>query len=49
MPIKQVNGTVIYMRDIAYVHDNTPQTNMVRINGLRAVILPYSRRAPSST
>jgi multidrug efflux pump subunit AcrB len=34
LPIKTVNGTVIYMRDVAYVHDESPpQTNVVHVDG----------------
>jgi multidrug efflux pump subunit AcrB len=34
LPIKTVNGTVIYMRDVAYVHDGSPpQTNVVHVDG----------------
>ncbi len=50
MPIKRVNGTVVYMRDIAYVHDGAPpQTNMVRVNGHRAVLLPIFKSGSEST
>src|SRR6195256_3828858 len=32
LPIKTVNGTVIYMRDVAHVHDGSPpQTNVVKV------------------
>ena len=34
LPIKTVNGTVIYMRDVAKVHDGSPpQTNVVHVDG----------------
>jgi multidrug efflux pump subunit AcrB len=50
MPIKRVNGTVIYMRDIAYVHDGAPpQTNLVRVNGHCAVLLPVFKSGSEST
>ena len=50
MPIKKVNGTVIYLRDIAYVHDGAPpQTNMVRVNGKRAVLMPIYKAGSTST
>src|SRR6201981_692580 len=40
LPIKTVNGTVIYMHDVAYVHDGSPpQTNVVHVNGKSAVLL----------
>ncbi len=35
LPVKNVNGTIIYVRDVAFVHDgNPPQTNVVRVNGV---------------
>jgi multidrug efflux pump subunit AcrB len=50
LPIKSVNGTVIYMRDVAYVHDgNPPQTNAVRVNGASAVLLTIQKTGASST
>ena len=34
LPIKAVNGAMIYIRDVAHVRDgNPPQTNIVRVNG----------------
>jgi multidrug efflux pump subunit AcrB len=36
LPIKIVNGSVVYMRDIAFAHDgNPPQTNVVQMDGRR--------------
>lgn len=50
MPVKKVNGTVIYMRDIAYVHDGAPpQTNEVRIDGKEAILLPVIKTGSVST
>ena len=50
LPIKTVNGTVVYMRDVAYVHDgNPPQTNAVRVNGASAVLLTVMKAGVSST
>jgi multidrug efflux pump subunit AcrB len=50
LPIKNVNGTVIYMRDIAYVHDGSPpQTNAVHVNGASAVLLTIMKTGASST
>jgi multidrug efflux pump subunit AcrB len=50
LPIKAVNGTVIYMHDVAYVHDgNPPQTNAVRVNGASAVLLTVMKAGVSST
>src|SRR5579859_7280658 len=40
LPIKTVGGTVIYMRDVAHVHDGSPpQTNVVHVDGKSAVLL----------
>src|ERR1700751_4794409 len=50
LPIKTVNGPVVYMRDVAYVHDgNPPQTNVVRVNGASAVLLTIMKAGASST
>jgi multidrug efflux pump subunit AcrB len=50
LPVKTVNGTVIYMRDVAYVHDGSPpQTNVVRVNGASAVLLTIMKAGASST
>jgi multidrug efflux pump subunit AcrB len=40
LPVKKVDGTVIHIRDVAYAHDGAPpQTNVVRVNGARAVLI----------
>lgn len=50
LPIKTVNGTVIYMRDVAYVHNgNPPQTNAVHVNGASAVLLTIVKAGATST
>jgi multidrug efflux pump subunit AcrB len=50
LPVKTVNGTVIYMRDVAYVHDGSPpQTNAVHVNGASAVLLTVMKAGASST
>jgi multidrug efflux pump subunit AcrB len=50
LPIKTVNGTVIYMRDVAYVHDgNPPQTNVVKVDGKNAVLLSVVKAGATST
>jgi multidrug efflux pump subunit AcrB len=45
IPIKTLsNGTTIYIRDVAHVYNgNTPQTNIVRFNGQRAVLLSVQK------
>jgi multidrug efflux pump subunit AcrB len=50
VPVKVVNGTVIYLRDVAYTHDgNPPQLNIVRVNGARAVLMPVEKIGNVST
>src|SRR4051795_5572461 len=50
LPIKTVNGTVIYMRDVANVHDGSPpQTNVVHVNGKSAVLLSVVKAGTTST
>jgi multidrug efflux pump subunit AcrB len=50
LPIKTVNGTVIYMRDVAHVHDGSPpQTNVVHVDGKSAVPLSVVKAGAVST
>ncbi len=50
LPVKTVNGTVIYMRDVAYVHDGSPpQTNVVHVDGQNAVLLSVVKSGAVST
>ena len=50
LPLKQVNGTTIYIRDVATVHDGyTPQVNMVVSNGIKAALLPVLKNGDAST
>jgi multidrug efflux pump subunit AcrB len=50
LPIKTVNGTVIYMRDVAHVHDGSPpQTNVVHVDGKSAVLLAAVKSGATST
>ncbi|MDB5362608.1 MAG: transporter [Rhodospirillales bacterium] len=50
LPIKTVNGAVIYMRDVAYVHDGSPpQTNVVHVDGKSAVLLAVVKAGSTST
>lgn len=45
LPIKQVNGGIVYVHDVAHVRDGyPPQTNIVRVNGQRASLLTCSAR-----
>jgi multidrug efflux pump subunit AcrB len=50
MPIKVVNGSPIFIRDVANVRDGyTPQTNIVRQNGQRASLLTILKAGNAST
>ena len=50
LPIKTVNGATVYMKDVATVHDGfVPQTNIVRTNGSRGVLLTVTRNGKAST
>jgi multidrug efflux pump subunit AcrB len=50
LPVKTVNGTVIYIRDVAYVHEGSPpQTNMVRVDGSKAVLMTILKAGAVST
>ncbi|SAK44901.1 efflux RND transporter permease subunit [Caballeronia ptereochthonis] len=50
LPIKTVNGTVVYVRDVAHVIDGfAPQTNIVRSDGKRAALLQVEKTGSAST
>jgi multidrug efflux pump subunit AcrB len=51
MPIKTLsNGTTVYVRDVAHVYNGAiPQTNVVRFNGKRAVLLTIQKAGSVST
>src|SRR5215475_5185401 len=50
LPIKTVNGTTVYIRDVAHVRDGfSPQTNIVRQDGIRGTLLSVMKNGGSST
>jgi multidrug efflux pump subunit AcrB len=51
LPIRgRVGGNVTYIRDVAFVHDgHPPQTNIVRVNGRRAVLMSIQKTGAAST
>jgi CzcA family heavy metal efflux pump len=50
LPIKTVNGSTIYVRDVSFVRDGfTPQTNIVRVNGARAALMSILKLGDAST
>jgi CzcA family heavy metal efflux pump len=50
LPIKTVNGATIYMKDVAHIRDGfSPQTNIVRANGQRGVLMATYKTGGAST
>ncbi len=50
LPVKQVNGATIYMRDVAHVRDGfAPQTNIVRQDGVHGVLMSMYKVGGGST
>src|SRR6266852_1464371 len=50
IPIKTIGGTTIYIKDVAWVRDVfPPQTNIVRVNGQRSVLLTIQKAGNAST
>jgi multidrug efflux pump subunit AcrB len=50
MPIKTVNGTTVYVKDVAHVRDGfIVQTNVVHVDGKRGVLLPILKSGGHST
>lgn len=50
IPIKVVNGATIYIRDVASVRDgNSPQQNIVQVEGTRSVLLTILKNGAAST
>ncbi|WP_158793151.1 efflux RND transporter permease subunit [Granulicella sp. L60] len=50
LPLRQVNGTTIYMHDVATVSDGSiPQTNVVRQDGRRGVMITILKSGRAST
>ena len=50
LPVKQVGNSTIYLRDVAHVREGfAPQTNVVRHDGLRGVIVTVLKAGNAST
>ncbi len=50
LPIKTVNGAMVYIRDVATVRDgNPPQTNIVHVEGSRSVLMMVLKAGTTST
>ena len=49
-PIRVVNGTTIFLRDVAYAHSGAPpQINMVRVDGSSAALMTILKTGRAST
>jgi multidrug efflux pump subunit AcrB len=50
LPIKSVNGAIVYIHDVAHVRDGfPPQTNIVRVDGQRASLMTVYKNGNVST
>jgi multidrug efflux pump subunit AcrB len=50
LPIRTVNGAMVYIRDVAQVRDgNPPQTNIVHVDGNRSVLMMVLKAGSTST
>src|SRR5579863_7188123 len=50
LPIRNVNGAMVYIKDVAQVHDGySVQNNIVRTNGSRGVLITITRNGKAST
>ena len=50
LPIKTVNGAIVYFHDVAHVRDGAaPQTNVVRVDGQPASLMTIQKTGDAST
>ena len=50
LPIREVNGAMVYIRDVAQVHDGfAVQTNIVTLNGRRSALISVLKSGDAST
>ncbi len=50
LPIKAIGDTVVYMHDVAFVHEGSPpQLNAVRVDGKHAVLMTILKSGSAST
>jgi len=50
LPVKSVRGAIVYLRDVAHVRDGfPPQTNIVRVEGGRAILMNILKTGNAST
>ena len=50
LPLKKINGAIVYLRDVAHVRDGySPQTSLVLTNGTRGALQPILNAEGAST
>jgi multidrug efflux pump subunit AcrB len=50
LPVKKINGSIVYLRDVAHVRDGyMPQTSLVLNNGTRGSLIPVLNAPGAST
>ncbi|HTV96649.1 MAG TPA: efflux RND transporter permease subunit [Steroidobacteraceae bacterium] len=50
LPVKEIPGGVLYVRDVAHVRDGyPPQTNIARVDGKRAIVMNVLKTGNAST
>jgi len=50
LPVKVVDGVVVFMRDVGYVHNGSPpQTNVVQLDGRKGVLMSVLKIGAAST
>ena len=50
LPIKRTGNSIVYMSDVAFVHDGAPpQINIVRVDGAHAVLMTIQKAGTAST
>ncbi len=50
LPVRSMSGATLYMRDVAHIRDGfSPQTNIVRVNGSRGVLMSVYKIGSAST
>jgi multidrug efflux pump subunit AcrB len=50
LPVRTLNGAVTYLREVAHVRDGfSPQTNVVRLDGARGVLMSILKTGSAST
>ncbi|MDR3406875.1 MAG: efflux RND transporter permease subunit, partial [Methylovirgula sp.] len=50
LPVKSVRNSIVYMSDVAFVHDGAPpQINVVRVDGAHAVLMTIQKAGTAST